>query len=171
MHSLLRVSGDKLRSRGIASQKARTGNLLALCPAPPTLADLENALISRCARGSALLPPEALAEAEALANRKYRTWAWNHGSSPAYDLEKRRRFAWGEVAIHLQTAGGVIQACRISGDFFSDRPIEELAKAFVGLQFSQKQLAQALCSCQWEDWFAGCDANAMRKFFLEELFS
>lgn len=171
MHNFLRVSDAKFRSRGIASQHARTANLLALCAKPFSLGDLKEALIRRCAHAQGSLEPAILAAAERLANARYRSWDWNYGQSPKYDLEKQCRFAWGEVAIHLQTSGGRIKSCRISGDFFSNSEVAELEARFIDLPFEQAAFARALDNCRWEKWFAGCDEICMSNFFLRELFA
>ena len=34
---------------------------------------------------------------QALADSKYRTWEWNYGSSPSFNLQRVQRYAVGEV--------------------------------------------------------------------------
>lgn len=171
MHDFLQVRENKFRTKGIPSHKARVANLLELSKNPFSLADLKAALIARCSHGRAALSPETLDAAARLARRKYGTRAWNYGKSPKFEFEKRRRFAWGEVAIHLQIVSGLIAHCRISGDFFSNDDIEALAAKFANLPFRRESIAQALADCEWERWFVGSNAEAMRQFFQEDIFS
>ena len=130
---------EKLRSKGVASVRARVGDLRAMAgaDAPDTdifLARLEAALAAELGLSGAEAPDAGLlAQAEELAESKYRTRAWNWGAPFPCDLIRRRRFAGGTVAAELRIADDRITAVRFTGDFFADRPVEELENGLAGV--------------------------------------
>ena len=71
---------------------------------------------------------KALEAAEKLAAEKYGSWEWTWGASPSFTEKKRRRFAWGRIECLLEVDSGLVRTCRIFGDFFARRPVEELEK-------------------------------------------
>lgn len=168
MTSALSVDPEKYRSRGIASVRARVANISEFWRDGSTMRDLCAALADCCAPGGTAqdVPADVLAEAEALADRKYRTWEWNFGASPAYTEKRRQRFPWGTVDIRLDVCRGIIRNCHISGDFFAAAPVEALQERFAGVRHECCALEQALADVDWEAHFSGCDPAVMQKFFM-----
>ena len=115
---------EKLRSKGVASVRARVGNLRAMAGAgaPDTdgfLARLETALAAELGLSGAETP-----DAELLA----RNW----GTPFPCDIVRKHRFAGGTVAAEMRIADDRIAAIRFTGDFFAERPAEELADGLAG---------------------------------------
>ena len=129
---------EKLRAKGVASVRARVGNLRAMAGAgaPDTdgfLARLETALAAELGLSGAETPDaELLARAEELARTRYRTRAWNWGTPFPCDIVRKHRFAGGTVAAEMRIANDRIAAIRFTGDFFAERPAEELADGLLG---------------------------------------
>lgn len=163
----LNVDPEKIRSKGVASVRARVRNL-SECWTPGTnMDDLKDCLLRRCADGEARLDPRDHAAAQALAESKYRQWSWNYGASPPFTVEKRRRFPWGSVRLRLDVRHGLIASCRIYGDFFSGAEIGELENTLVGLRHEPASLVRALEGVPLEMYFSGCDPEETRRFFAE----
>ncbi|WP_297217276.1 lipoate--protein ligase [uncultured Desulfovibrio sp.] len=167
MTAALSVDPEKYRSKGVASVRARVANISEFWQEGSSMARLRAALAACCApHGPAQeVPAEVLAEAEALADRKYRTWEWNFGASPAYTERRRQRFAWGTVDVRLDVVRGVIRSCHVSGDFFAVAEVEDLERRLAGVRHEPQALEQALEGLDWEAHFSGCDAAVMQKFF------
>lgn len=170
MADALRVDEAKFKSKGVASIRARVANLGELIGEKADMAQLKEALASSCASGREVLSPQMLAAAGELAERKYSTWDWNYGQSPPFNLEKRRRFPWGDVAIRLDVKKGRIRNCALNGDFFSSAPIADLEKLFANLPFEPGAVKSALANVCWPDYFSGCDAERMRAFLTDGIF-
>ncbi len=163
----LSVDPEKIRSKGVASVRARVRNL-SECWTPGTdMGTLKCCLLRHCAASAARLDMGDYAAAQALADSKYRQWSWNYGASPAFTEEKRRRFPWGGVNLRLSVRNGRIADCRIYGDFFANAEIEDLENMLAGLQHEPGALAEALEDVPWELYFSGCDPEEMRRFFAE----
>jgi lipoate-protein ligase A len=167
MVEALNPAPEKIRSKGIASVRARVANIADFWKPGATMETLKHALSRRCAERRTEPGRDALAAAQSLAETKYRQWDWNYGASPPFTEKKRERFSWGSVDMRLEVRGGVIRSCRVYGDFFAARPIGELETLLTGQKRESGALARALAGADMENFFSGCDAAAMRRFLTE----
>ncbi|MDR2744819.1 MAG: lipoate--protein ligase [Desulfovibrio sp.] len=167
MVEALNPAPEKIRSKGVASVRARVANIADFWKPGATMETLKHALSCRCAERQAELSRETLAAAHDLAEAKYRQWEWNYGASPAFTEKKQERFSWGSVDMRLDVRAGVIRSCRIYGDFFAATPIEKLEALLTGQKRESGALARTLAGADMEDFFSGCDAVVMRRFLTE----
>ncbi len=79
-----------------------------------------------------------------LCDNKYSTSAWNYGESPKYRFYNSAKFPSGFVEVYLDIEKGKIKNCRIMGDFFFLRPIEELESTLVGTPHRHDDVFSAL---------------------------
>lgn len=164
----LRVDESKFKSKGVASLRARVANIGELMRGD--MRALKTALAAHCAASRGSLEPAVLEKAKTVASEKYSSWNWNYGQSPPYNLEKRARFPWGEVAARLDIRNGRISSFKLNGDFFNGSPVDELEERFLGAAFEPRALNAALVGARLPDYFSGCDEKAMRDFFVKGLF-
>lgn len=143
----LNVKAAKISSKGVASVRSRVANLVEYAAAPQPIPELAGSLAELLTNGQGenyFLSEQELNKVEKICGEKYRLREWNFGRSPAYNLMKIGRLSCGMVECYLQLEAGIIQNCRIFGDFFSTLPIEELEQELVGLQFNRQALAAKL---------------------------
>ncbi len=155
---------DKYQSKGVASHRSRVVNLKEVLPVEVTVEKLMDALRQRCSDGEGKVSKETQARAEALAESKYRSWAWNYGQSPRFGSKERARFPWGAVELCLNVEQGRISTCRIQGDFFAMRDVEELEKTLLGLEHKPETVRAALEKTPLDQYFLGCDPAVMLDF-------
>lgn len=161
----LHVDPDKIRSKGVASVRSRVANISEFWAPGSSMESLRAALLRHCADGEGKLEPEVLRAAEELAERKYRSWDWNYGASPAFSLQRRERFPWGLVDWRLDVRDGTIRDCRICGDFFATADIAGLEGRLRGVRCQSAALAGALEGVPWQEYFSHCDPQRMECFF------
>lgn len=142
----LRPKPGKIESKGIQSIRSRVANIAEFLPQPLGMEEFRAALLARLFPGSGPVPRHEFTDAdrdriEALANAKYRTWEWNYGESPPFNLQRVQRFPIGEVDVRLQVEDGYIKAARFYGDFFSSREMADLERALTGIRYRRAELA------------------------------
>ncbi|MCL2655402.1 MAG: lipoate--protein ligase [Coriobacteriia bacterium] len=76
--------------------------------------------------------------ADALAQTRYRSAAWNWGQSPHYDLRAEALTTAGTVLLCVALdQAGTINAARLYGDYFEHEPVVDLEEALRGLTPAQ----------------------------------
>ncbi|MBE7022038.1 MAG: lipoate--protein ligase [Ruminococcaceae bacterium] len=156
----LAVSEEKIKSKGIQSVRSRVTNIGSYLKEPPPaeqfmkqLADYMVKSIPDCQYYDIHVHDEAITK---LRDEKYATWEWNFGYSPRYAFSAKKRFPFGEVEIHLQTGReAVIEEAKIYGDFFSRKPIDELAERLCGLRHEANEIEKLLTEIVVSDYIDG----------------
>ncbi len=150
VQAALNVKAEKMASKGVRSVRARVTNLSAYMPRPIPILEFRDSLLGEFLRDEQASGPSIrhLDERDMLAVRrliddKYSTWDWNFGRSPEYNLKGAGRFACGSVEAYLKVERGVIQSCRIYGDFFADEDISGLEAGLVGTGYAEADLREA----------------------------
>lgn len=156
----LKPKPGKLASKGIQSIRSRVVNIGDFLPESMTLDSFKAALVTHLFPGedgpeTYTLSEAQLAEVRALADSKYRTWEWNYGSSPGFNLQRVHRFPIGEVDARLMVEKGVVRSARIYGDFFTDREIGDLEHALTGVRYEQDELRKAIADSHAEELLDG----------------
>ena len=156
----LKVSEDKIKSKGIKSVKSRVTNICEHIDSPPDVKEFISGLERFMKENGDVLGEFDLnvynKEIEALKEEKYATWDWNFGYSPKYSFSKRERFSFGSVEICMNVkSNGIIEDIKIFGDFFSKNDITDLEKLITGHRHEQKELNNLLDSLYVSDYISG----------------
>ncbi|MFI3271346.1 MAG: lipoate--protein ligase [Pseudomonadota bacterium] len=169
LSQVLTGSPEKYQSKGIASMRARVGNMADFWRKGTTMQDLYAVLMRHCAQQVIALPKEFAESAEKLANEKYRTWAWNYGHAPAFTHSFAKRFAWGKVECCLDVRKGIIQNCQLFGDFFAQQDAQDLETCLLGCEHRKDAVAERLSALDMRVYFAGCETPEVVGFFVENM--
>lgn len=118
MARYLRVSKNKMQSKGVASTRSRVINLVELAPGL-TAADLIPRLkqAAGAVYGLEFAPWEFAEDTDRLAKRAEFAspeWLYNHRSTLTIVVDER--FDWGEVQLEVEVAGDKIQELRLYSD-------------------------------------------------------
>ncbi|MDD4792783.1 MAG: lipoate--protein ligase [Firmicutes bacterium] len=147
VQAALNVKPDKIASKGIKSVRSRVANIIDYMPEPLSIDQFQESLLLQLFEGGPVrkraLTEEDVDKIAKLVTEKYSLWEWNYGRSPAYNVSNRGRFGCGEVAMYLWVDGGMIRSCRIHGDFFTARNIDDLEQGLTGTEHSKQALQKA----------------------------
>ncbi|MBS5082175.1 MAG: lipoate--protein ligase [Clostridiales bacterium] len=147
---LLKVSQDKLSSKGVKSVKSRIGNIIDFLDEPGMnvlqFRDYLRTYLETEAGGitKVEITPGILAETEELALHKYGSRDWNYGRSPMFNHRKEKRFVNGKVTVEMLIKKGMITACKISGDFLSLCPASDIEDMLIGLEYRRETVEGVL---------------------------
>lgn len=167
----LHVSTDKIESKGIKSVRSRVTNIQDYLGTKITLQQFKERLLESLFAGRPFverrLSEEELAEVNRLTREKYATWEWNYGNSPAFNLRVKGRFSCGGIEVLLSVEKGLIQTCKIYGDFFSNRDISELEEKLTGVNYKEDAVEAVLSQEDISQHFG----NMQKEEFIKLLFS
>lgn len=146
LSSALRPHPLKLESKGIKSVSSRVKNIVDFDTyrgeADPEAFIFQ--LFSLMDRGEPCgLTSEERRETEALAEKKYRTWEWNFGASPAFETVREGRFPFGTVSAGVSCRGDKIEKIRLTGDFFGE-DVSRLERLLEGVHFEKEAVLRRL---------------------------
>lgn len=145
----LKVSADKIESKGIKSIRSRVTNVRPHLERDVGLEEFKRVLI-RSIFGTdhpdEWQPTEAdRAAVQRLRDEQYATWAWNYGASPRYTARRERRIdGVGKLELYLRVEEGVLTGLELYGDFFGDGDTGELSAALTGCRMEESSVRKAL---------------------------
>ena len=168
LSKVLTPSANKIASKGIKSVRSRVANLKEFIPEMDkeqfwqTLQKLTSNYLQTVATP---IPEEFIAEAEQLAESKYRKWDWNYGSVIKYAYNSRKKFSCGEVEIKFNVINNKIADFCINGDFFGDSPIGILEKQFNDLCPQYEIIAQKIPEMNLNEFISGIKDEEFLQLF------
>ncbi len=166
--AVLTGAPDKYLSKGITSIRSRVANIhefLSSELAPEKhMQNIKDLLVAHIAPEKTFLTPQMQAGAQKLMEEKYASHAWNYGASPSFTHMKKHRFPFGLVECHLNVRKAMVVEAKIFGDFFAQKPIEELQAALQNIPYTQESIQNALKAVPLEEYFSGCDVLSVTEF-------
>lgn len=169
--SALKVSKDKIESKGVKSLRSRVTNVREHLPGPVTLAQFWQALKDCIVLGQGMQPyslsPGDLAAVEALRQCRYATWEWNYGASPQYSILKERRVeGCGKIQVSMEVEKGIIRAFAVHGDFFGSGDTADVAQRLIGQKIQEEALLNALADLPIDHYFSYLSLNELVDIIL-----
>ena len=144
----LAPSRQKLEAKGVASVRARVGNLKEHAPGI-TIPALKEALWAAFAReyGPAMKKPWQEVLDKGLIQRyeeRNKSWEWNYGRTPRFDLSLEARFPWGGVELLLSLRNAMVQEVHCYTDANDPGLAARVQEALIGAPFAPPALADSL---------------------------
>ncbi len=136
MEAVLRVDKEKLAYRAVKSLRSRVVNLKSLLGEHVTLGDFISGIeaIVCTDLGAVAVPPPENAEINALYERN-RSPEWIFSDKrylTSYSVCRKKKYPFGLVSVDMELSRDTITHIKISGDFFSTQPIEQLEDMLIG---------------------------------------
>lgn len=139
----------KLQSKAIKSVQARVTNILPLLVKKITIEQFKNLIIEelKTTKRTKILDVSSELEqrAQQLAQEKYRTWQWNYGNSPAFNLENKVHLQdKGTVDVKIAVEQGIIKTIKIYGDFLGSKGTKTLETQLVNQPYNYQTISQLI---------------------------
>jgi lipoate-protein ligase A len=148
--SALKANAEKYVSKATKSIRSRVANISEFLAEPMTIEQFKTSLLTSLFEGEKDIPYYDLSEQDwenvrKLADERYRSWEWNYGRSPAFNVRQTKRIEGaGTFDVRLQVEDGIIAGATIYGDFFGRGDIAEFAGKFVGVRYDAQSLLTLL---------------------------
>ncbi len=146
LSQVLAVHPLKIKSKGIASVRARVTNISEHLPKPMTAEEFMTGLAQFVCRGqdADAFSDKDLSLATSLQQEKYGVWEWNFGRNPDYAFCKAAKFDGGLIEVKMNIAEERIRDIQITGDFLALGEMAELEETLRGLPHRYESIYEAI---------------------------
>lgn len=147
--SALKVSKEKIESKGIKSIRSRVANISEFLKEPMTVTEFRSAILASLFDGEENIQYWELTDQDwenirQLSKERYGNWEWNYGKSPKFNVKHSHRFPVGGIDVRLQVENGIVQDANIYGDFFGVGDVAEIEQAITGVKYERASLDEAI---------------------------
>lgn len=147
--SALKVSKEKIESKGIKSIRSRVANISEFLQEPMTVTEFRSAILHSIFDGEEKVRYYELTEQDwagihEISKERYGNWDWNYGKSPKFNMKHSNRFPVGGIDVRLQVEKGIVKDASIFGDFFGVGDVSEIEGAITGVKYERASLDEAI---------------------------
>ncbi|TCS96862.1 lipoate--protein ligase [Hazenella coriacea] len=168
----LNVKQEKIQSKGIKSVRSRVANITDYLKEPMDIQQFRQVLLTHIFEGQQPIPEYVLTEGDwekihQISEERYQNWDWNFGESPEFNLQQSKRFPIGSIDVRLYVGEkGVIQSCKIYGDFFGVGDVIDIENRLSGVRYDREAIGQALADVDVKHYFG----NVSKEEFIDLLY-
>lgn len=156
--SALKVKKDKIESKGIKSIRSRVANISEFLPEKMDIQEFRSLILNHIFEGKEEIPEYVLTEEDwekihQLSKERYQNWEWNYGKSPRFNLQHSHRFPVGSIDVRLEVNKGVVENCKIYGDFFGVGDVSDIENKLTGIRYEKGEIEKALADLEMSHYF------------------
>lgn len=156
--SALKVKKDKIESKGIKSVRSRVANISEFLTEKMEISEFRSLLLRNIFEGQDQIPEYVLTEEDwekihQLSKERYQNWEWNYGRSPKFNLQHSHRFPAGSIDVRLEVNKGIIENCKIYGDFFGVGDVSEIEETLTGTRYEKNEIEKVLADIDTTHYF------------------
>ena len=168
----LQVDPSKIQAKGIKSVRSRVTNVRPYLPKDLTLEQfrtfLLESILEQFPGGKYELTETDIAAISDIKDRRYGTWEWNFGYSPACTIIKKQRIeGCGTVEAYIDMDKGCIKTISFRGDFFAAEDPTQLAEVLAGCPLEEATLLRRLQNYDVSRYFMGLDAKTFAQLLTD----
>ncbi|CAM3148023.1 lipoate--protein ligase [Streptobacillus felis] len=168
----LKVSKDKIESKGVKSVRARVTNIVDELPNKIDVKEFRDLLLEYMKKEypqmtEYVFSEEEIAEINKAKEEKFGNWDWNYGKSPEYNLTRSMKFEKGKIEVFVNVIDSKIDNIKIYGDFFGIEDVAAVEDLLRGAKYEQKEVLDRLNSINISRYFAGISSEEVMKAIVE----
>ncbi|BAL68443.1 putative lipoate-protein ligase [Streptococcus mutans LJ23] len=154
----LKVSKDKIESKGIKSVRARVTNINDELPKKMSVLEFRDALLEQVKEENPDMTEYTFSEAELerikqSAKEQFGNWNWIYGTAPDYTIKRSVRYPAGKITTYANVEKSVIKAIKIYGDFFGIGDVADIEELLVGCRYDYKDVLEKLKTIDTTHYF------------------
>ncbi len=164
----LKVSKDKIESKGIKSVRARVTNILNELPEKITVNEFSDKILEKMKETypdmtEYVLSEDELVKIQESADTQFGTWDWTYGKAPEYTIERNVRYPAGKINTFANVQQSVIKNIKIYGDFFGIKDVEDIEKILIGTKYEYKDVLEKLKTIDTAQYFSRITVEEIAK--------
>jgi lipoate-protein ligase A len=149
--SALKVRKEKIESKGIKSIRSRVANISEYLEEKITMQEFKELILRHVfdVEDTADVPRYELTEEDwknihKISEERYQKWDWNYGKSPDFNIQESHKFDAGLVDVRLDVKKGIIENCKIYGDFFGIGEVKVIEDKLKGVRHNREAIEEVL---------------------------
>lgn len=168
----LKVSKDKIESKGIKSVRARVTNIVDHLSDKITVQEFSDAILAQMKEeypemDEYVLSDAELSEIQAMRDNQFATWDWTYGKAPEYTIERGVRYPAGKITTYANVENSTIKSVKIFGDFFGVQPVDDIEKMLEGVRYDYKDVLAALKTVDTSQYFSRMTPEEITKAIVD----
>ncbi|ERK52187.1 lipoate--protein ligase [Leptotrichia wadei] len=162
----LKVSKDKIESKGVKSVRSRVTNILPHLKTPITVEEFGDKIMEYMKKQYPDMKEYVFSKEELdyIAKRAEvkRSWEWNYGESPEFNITRGKRFKNGKIQIFATVENSRIKNIKFYGDFFGkNEDLSEIENLLKNVKYTVEDVKKKLESIDIGEYFS--------KFTVDEI--
>lgn len=166
--SALKVSKDKIESKGVKSVRARVTNINSELPEKMTVLEFKDAILNQMKQeypemDEYVLTEDDLARIQEIRDTQFATWDWTYGQTPEYTVERNVRYPAGKITTYIKTEKSIIESIKIYGDFFGIGDVSDVEELLVGTRYEYADVLAKLQEIDTNHYFSRMTTEEVAK--------
>ena len=168
----LKVSKDKIESKGVKSVRARVTNILPHLKEPITVNEFADKILGYMKKHNPNMTEYHFSEEEIEKIKERaeykRSWEWNYGESPEYNISRSHRFPKCKIEIFANVINSKITSIKFYGDFFGkNEELTDIENLLVDVKYTPEDVKKALENVEINNYFAGFTLDEIVEAIVE----
>ena len=169
----LKVSKDKIESKGVKSVRSRVTNILPHLKQPITVNEFGEKIMEYMKKHYPEMEeykftPEELKIIEENAEKKHRNWDWVYGTSPEFNITREKRFTNGKVQIFATVENSRIKNIKFYGDFFGkNEDLSEIENLLKDTKYTREAVKEKLETVNIGEYFSRFTTDEVVEVIVE----
>lgn len=164
----LKVSKDKIESKGIKSVRARVTNIIDELPEKITVNEFSDKILAKMKETypdmtEYVLSEDELAKIQKSADEQFGNWDWVYGKAPEYTIERNVRYPAGKINTFANVEKSIIKNIKIYGDFFGIKDVQDIEELLIGTRYENKDVLEKLKTIDTTQYFSGMTVEEVAK--------
>lgn len=168
----LKVKELKIKSKGIKSVRSRVGNIVDYMTENMEIHEFKDFLLEQFGKSKDIeeykLSEKILEDLNRRVEDQFSTWEWNWGNSPKYEVEKLEKFACGLIDIRMNIVNGIVDDCKIYGDFFTAEKLYVLEELLKGTKLKKEDIMKKLELIEIDSYFKCMTKDEFVSFLMNQ---
>ena len=164
----LKVSKDKIESKGVKSVRARVTNIVDELPEKITVNEFSDKILEKMKEfypdmTEYVLSEDELAKIQESYEKQFNTWDWTYGQSPEYTVERNVRYPAGKISTYANVENSIIKSVKIYGDFFGIGDVSDIEDLLVGVPYEYEDVLAKLKTIDTAHYFSRMTTEEVAK--------
>lgn len=168
LEKALKVSKDKIESKGIKSVRSRVTNILDELPNKITIEEFKDLILQEMKDENPdmteyVFSKEQLETIDKNRSQKHANWDWVFGKSPEYNIRRDTKYPFGKITVYVDVVESKIKDIKIYGDFFGIKDVNNIEDILKDTKYTYESILEKIKDVNISEYFLGMSYEDVAK--------